>query len=287
MHAAERTQNPSSGSLNHLYGLISRGEFFSALFILACLNGLGWEIAKHVRSEGWVDAVLGTFGVSAIVWIACFGGIRLILHERQMDTIHLGDLVVGLFLLVLIILPIGRLSWLAVTILSIYLLATDASSLRRRGALILLACTAPMFWSRLLFRYFANFILDIDASLIGKLLGTSPMGNVVPFADQSGNLVIFPGCSSLANVSLALLAWVTISQWSPHRASFKDLFWCFLAVTVVITINVTRIAIMGLSQMHYQALHGQWGEAITNLLILVLTCGICFFGAKRDLFARV
>jgi exosortase/archaeosortase family protein len=144
-----------------------------------------------------------------------------------------------------------------------------------------------MLWSVLLSRYFANFILEIDASLIGWLLGTGNVGNVVPFADQSGSLLITPYCSSLANVSLAVLTWVTISQWLPRRSSPKDLYWCLLAAASVVVINVARISLMGLSQMNYQAVHNEWGGAIANLLILALTVGFCLLGVRRELFSRV
>jgi hypothetical protein len=266
---------------------MSRDEFFAVLFILACVNGLGSQIVHSVRLSGWADALLSTFGISVIVWIACFRGTRLILQERT-DKIRSADLALGLPLLLLIALPIGRLSWLAITILSLYaLLFGDPSSSRRRGALILLATTVPMLWSVLLSRYFANFILEIDASLIGWLLGTGNVGNVVRFADQSGSLVITPYCSSLANVSLAVLAWVTISQWLPRRSSPKDLYWCFFAATSVVAINVVRISLMGLSQMHYEAVHNQWIGAIANLLTLGLTVGFCLLGVKREFFSRV
>ena len=94
--------------------------------------------------------------------------------------------------------------------------------------------------------------------------------------------MIAPYCSSLANISLAFLTWVTINQWSPRRSSPKDLYWCFLAVGSVIAVNVTRIALMGLSETHYQTVHSQWGDAIANLLTLGLTVGICLLGAQRE-----
>jgi hypothetical protein len=196
-------------------------------------------------------------------------------------------LILGLALLLLIALPITALSWLAVTILCLYvLLFTDPSSSQRRGTLILLATTVPMLWSRLLFRYFANFILEIDALFVGLLLGTGHTGNLVRFADQSGNLVISPYCSSLANVSLSFVTWVTISQWFSHRCSLNDLCWCFLAAASVIAINVIRISLMGLTEMHYQMIHNYWGDMIANLLILGVMVGLCLLGVKRELFAR-
>jgi exosortase/archaeosortase family protein len=270
-----------------LSGLLSRDEFFATLFILGCLNGLGSHVVASVRVVGWTDALLSTFGISAIVWIACCGGVRLILRERT-GIIRPLDLILGLALLLAIALPIGALSWLAITILCLYvLLFTDPSSSRQRGALILLATTVPVLWSQLLFRYFASFVLEIDASLIGLLLGTGHTGNLVAFADQSGSLVISPPCSSLANVSLAFVTWVTISQWLSHRWSFKDLSWCFLAAVSVIAINVTRISLMGLSEMHYQMIHNQWADTIANLLIVGLMVGWCLLGVKRELFSHV
>jgi hypothetical protein len=268
-------------------GWLSRDEFLAALFILGCLNGLGLQVIHSLRVSSWTDALLSTFGISAIVWIACFGGLSLILGDRR-GIIGLLDLILGLALLFLIALPTGALSWLAITILCLYvLLFTDPSSSQRRGTLILLATTVPMLWSRLLFRYFANFILEIDASFVGFLLGTGHTGNLVRFADQSGNLVIFPYCSSLANVSLSFVAWVTISQWLSHRWSLKDLCWCSLAAASVIAVNVIRISLMGLSEMHYQMIHNHWGDMVANLLMLGLMVGLCLLGVKRELFARL
>ena len=287
MGSRTRTSAPNLSLSRQLSGLMSRDEFFATLFILGCLNGLGSHVVASVRVVGWTDALLSSFGISAIVWIACFGGVRLILRER-MGIIRPLDLILGLALLLAIALPIGALSWLAITILCLFvLLFTDPSSSRQRGALILLATTVPMLWSHLLFWYFANFILEIDASLIGLLLGTGHMGNLVAFADQSGSLAIMPACSSLANVSLAFVTWVTISQWLSHRWSFKDLSWCFLAAVSVIAINVTRISLMGLSEMHYQTIHNHWGDTIANLLTVGLTVGWCLLGVKRELFSHV
>jgi hypothetical protein len=185
-------------------------------------------------------------------------------------------------------LPIGGLSWVALSALSLYvILFSKPSSPRLRGAIILLSATVPMLWSPLLFRHFANAILNIDASLVGLILGTGSNGNIVPFADGSGSLVILPYCSSLANVSLAFLAWILISQWQPHRWSIWDLYCCLVAASFVVSVNVTRIGLMGLSQAHYKAIHSPWGFTITNLLVLGLTLGTCLLGVRRENDARV
>ena len=150
----------------------------------------------------------------------------------------------------------------------------------------MLALTVPMLWSRLLFSFFAKFFLEIDALFVGWLLGTPRTGNVLSFADHSGSMVILPACSSLANVSLAFLCWVTMSVWLDHRRSYKDWVWCLLACSSVVAANVIRMAIMGRGQWYYETFHYGWGATLVNALILVFIVGFCFLGLRRELFSR-
>jgi len=270
-----------------LLSSIPRNEYFAALFIVGCFNGLGVQIIETLRSSGWGDAVFSTFGISAIVWIACYAGIRLIL-EQCSETLHTKDIIIGLPVLALFALPAGGLSWLAISILGLYvILFSVPSSALWRGAVILLATTVPMFWSHILFRYFGDLILSIDASLVGFLLRTGSHGNVIPFVDGSGSLIIMPYCSSFSNVWLAFLGWLLISQWQPRRLTFTDICRCFAAAASVISVNVTRIGLMGLSQWHFSVIHNQWGDTITNLLILCITFAICLLGMKHETDARI
>ena len=266
---------------------MSRNEFFAGLCILACANGLGSQLFESINQVGWTDALLSTFGISAIVFIACVVGVSLILRESS-DEIRSADLVVGAGVLFLVILPVGAASWLALTALSLYiLLFTNAASSRWRGAVILLATTVPMLWSRLLFHFFSNSILEIDASLVGWLLGTDRVGNMVRFADNSEYLAILPGCSSLANMSLAFLCWVTVCQSVRHQWSPRDILWCLLTVAIVVAVNVSRLSLMGLSEWHFQTIHNsQWGDMLSSTLILVLTVGISMLGVRRELFSQ-
>ena len=99
-------------------------------------------------------------------------------------------------------------------------------------------------------------------------------------------MVVLPDCSSLANMSLAFLGWVSISQWPKHQWSAEDILWSLLVCASVIVLNVTRISLMGLSQWHYDVVHGEWGDLVTNTLMLLLIVGFSVLGARRELFSR-
>ena len=265
---------------------LPRGEFFAGLFILGCVSGLASRIIQSINRLGLADAIFNTFEISAIVWISCVAGVSLVLRDLTIG-VRSSELAMGTGFVFLVILPIGPLSWIAVTALSLYIIISTNVSTSRRGAFILLAATVPMLWSRLLFQFFANLILQIDASLVSWILGTHRTGDIVEFADGSGVLVILPSCSSLANVSLAFLCWVTVSQLVCHKKSAYDLLWCLMACISVIAVNVTRISVEGLSQWHYATFHSPWGDAVGSIIIFGLIVGFSVLGVRRELFRRI
>ena len=266
---------------------IARSDFFAGLFLIACANGLAAHVIYSIAHDGWAEALLSTFGTSVIVWIACYVGISFIFRDRS-DSIQQSDLAVGLPVLAIIALPVGGLSWFGVTALALYIiLCTNRSSPRQRGAIILLATAFSMLWSRLLFAFLCKPILDIDATLTAWLKGTPRVGNMVRFADNSGYLVIFPGCSSFGNVSLAFLTFVLVSQSVGHRWSVRDIFWCLLACASVILVNVSRLSIMATDINQFAAVHNQWGNAVANLVILILIVSVSALSVRRELLSRV
>src|SRR5262245_33478193 len=261
-----------------------RNEFFAGLYILGCANGLLGRTIYTLNLEGWRGALVGFEG-NVIVWSACFAGVYLIATSNR-NQIRSLDLAVALGFLGLVALPIYAMSWVAVTGLSFYilLLANDGAE-RRRGALVLLALAVPMLWSRLIFQFFARILLELDATMAAWMLGTERTGNLVRFADNSGYMVISPGCASWGNITFAFLAWVVVSQWFDHRWRRIDSLWLFLAVASVVAFNVTRIALTGLSRSYYEAIHDQWAEMV-GIVPLCLIIGFSVIGARRELFAR-
>jgi hypothetical protein len=274
-----------SGIFKALRMSIRRDEFFAGLYVLGCANGLLGRFLQSAHIDGWTSAAL-SIDINVIVLFAAFAGISALLSADK-DELRPADVAIAAAFVALVSLPIFPLSWVAVTCLSFYIfLFARGCPERMRGATILLAMSVPMLWSRLLFQFLAKPILNIDASLVAALLGTEQLGNTVQFADASGYMVVMPPCSSLANMSLAFLCWISITQWARHRWSAADVFWSLLACASVIAVNVTRISIMGVSRNYYDAVHGQWGDLLTNSVMLVLMVGLSVLGVRHELFSR-
>jgi hypothetical protein len=125
---------------------ITRNEFFAVLYVLGCANGLLGRVIQSVQFSDWEGAISG-IDINVVVLMAAFAGIFMVI-EKDPERLRPWDLAVAAVFLVFVTLPISPLSWVAVTGLSFYILFfANANADRVRGALILLALTAPMLWS--------------------------------------------------------------------------------------------------------------------------------------------
>ena len=189
-----------------------RGEFFAGLFILGFSNGIFERIISAIAQGTIESAILDTFGISVLVWVACFIAVTLLLRQPP-EPVTRNDLILGLAVIAAALVPSAKVSWIALTGLGLYgLRCFEAGAPARRAAFVILAVTVPMFWSRLVFAMLSDLILQADAILVSLIVGTERVGNTIGFADNSGYLYILPPCSSLANVSLAVLGWALFTQ---------------------------------------------------------------------------
>jgi hypothetical protein len=154
---AHSTHWAGGGAVVPIAGGLSRREFFGGLLILGCVNGLSSRIIEEVNGFGWADALFNTFDISVIVWISCCAGVALVLSDQSGQANAVDLAVAGAFLL-LVALPISSLSWVAIAAFCIYMLATTNGVSTRQGAVILLATTVPMLWSRVFFYFFCKKI---------------------------------------------------------------------------------------------------------------------------------
>lgn len=286
--APPATSNDAGAGRAEATAGLSRCELLAGLSILGFANGIAGRMQGAILHDGLAAAFVSTFNISAVVWVAFLACPAMLLREPR-EPPRRADLIVAAGVLTAIMLPFGPLSWIALTGLALHMLC-DHPSIRRsgrplspvhRGAWILLAITGAMFWGRLLLLSASGPILGADALLAGWLAGTETVGNTVRFADGEGYVLIAPYCSSLANISLAILCWVLFAQFRGLGWSWRNAGWCLLACLSVVAINVTRIGLMILYREQFDLIHGPIGANTANWLSVAAVLGVCMWGTRR------
>lgn len=265
---------------------LNRNQFFLGLWLVGFINGSFIRLVTGLRENLPLEILLNTFEISAIVWASIAVGSAYLFKPSQ-STVSQRDAGLAIATSIAFLIPITALSWVALTVLSAYLIVTSpGDSYAKRGAWILFTVTVPMFWSRVIFSVFSEYILQFDAILASKLLGTERVGNTIAFADGSGYLWIAPGCSSLMNVSLAVLCGALFSQMWPRKRPLQSISLVAFAVAAVVMINAVRLALLGAYPQYFEILHGSVGVTVTNLLTLIAIVSICSFGVRNEFKAR-
>ncbi|WP_462120208.1 exosortase/archaeosortase family protein [Methylorubrum extorquens] len=144
----------------------------------------------------------------------------------------------------------------------------------------MLAVTMPMCWTRLLFAFVAKQILAADAALTATLLGTAATGNLIKFPNGHGYFQIYPACSSLGNVSLAILGWAIAVNIFGRGSWWHDLIWGLLACCGVVAINILRLTLIGAYPEHFDLIHGVIGNTATGWLSLIAVTAVCWAGIR-------
>lgn len=282
MTAAAGGRDARSG-LSGTAGLVpftARNTLFPFVFVVTFLNAIYGLAAQKVVDEGVASAIFGTFGLSAIVWAAVYFAVKLAFSDAA-EALRPLDRVMAVAAIVAAMLPIAQFSSLALTVFAAYaILSSRRSTPMARAGWIMLAATVPVFWGRRVMAYFNEPLLGFDAAVVAGFLGTERSGNLVPFPDGQGVLQIMEACSSLANISLAILCWTIFTQVNNRRWRPSNLLWVGFATAAVIVINASRIALIGVFPQHYDLLHGPVGATVANYVILVVIVAICAWGNR-------
>jgi hypothetical protein len=278
----QNSAGPQSRHEHLIPARFDRNHLFAALVAIGFANGIVIRLAEGFRNEELAKLVLNTFDISAIVWIALIVGIAFVLRPPRRAATSADQFVAAATASAFLI-PISPLSWAAVSGLAIYTaLTSPEGSFARRGGWILFAMTVPMLWSRMAFQLLSDSILAFDATLVGWIVNTERVGNAIASADGSGYVWVAPGCSSITNVSLAILCWVLFTQVFYRQRSVGKNWWCVLACSVVVAINVSRLSLIVIDEEY----HGFIGETVANWVTLVAIMGICAVGVRDAIPAR-
>lgn len=241
----------------------SRGSAFAAAGILAALNAQADHIIVDLSWQSPLDALLNLGGISAVIWAAMLAAWKI---GGEDDRPLSGGLDLAILLLVALLsfLPISYAAQGGLLICACYLLATAdrRSDAQRRAGFVLLALTGPLIWGRLLLRLFEGPILALDARLVGTAIGSHVDGNMVRFADGSGRFIIGDPCSSVHNMSLAIVLWTTAAMLFRIRVDRAYVLVGVGMAVLMFALNIVRLSVLGLFPAHFDYLHDGGGAVL-------------------------
>jgi hypothetical protein len=260
-----------------------------AMALLGSLNAVARPVVASIHDAGWVAVAGITFGVNPAVWVALVISLAG-LASGSNTPLKRRDVVLTAIVLLGLTVPSATASWLVLAGFSAVLMRDHSlTSTQRAGATILLvtALRDPLVSTAT--HLFNEPLLALDAMLAAMALapfanGVHADGNLV-LGPDGARLVVLTSCSSLANLSYALLFWFAVSRTLLPRLDRKA--WAAGAVLalLLVALNVTRLAMKAASDAGYDVIHGPPGRLLFEVLMLLVVTGLTLLGV-RDAHAK-
>ena len=232
-----------------------RSAAFACAGILAALNAQADQIITALTWQAPLDALATLGGIAAVIWLAMFAAIRIGFEDEQRGLCDKDSLVLSLVVL-FSLLPVSYAAQAGLLLAGAFLFVTSgAGEPSRRVSLILLALTGPLIWGRLLLQLFGTQVLALDAHIVGALIGTDVQGNVVSFANINRKFLIGAPCSSMHNMSLAVVLWTTAVALFNLRVDRRYVGIGVAMVALMFALNIVRLSAIGLFPGYFEWLH--------------------------------
>ena len=268
---------------------IGRNGLIFAVALLGAANATLRPVIASIEELGWLESAGLAFGVNPAVWVALI--LALVgLHARGHVPLTGRDLALAGTALLGLTIPSATISWLVVAAYALALVFDTRLDPTQRTAALILAVTAlraPLISAAM--NLLNEPLLAFDAVLAASALapfmeGVYAEGNLL-LGPDGARLVILTSCSSLANLSYALLFWFAVSRTLMPRMERRAwLAGAVIACALVIQ-NVARLALMATSDAGYEIIHGPSGRLFFELLMLFMVTGITLLGV-RDALAK-
>ena len=256
---------------------IDRASAFAGAGVLAVLNAQTDQIISALTYQSVVQAVTNLAGISAIIWFAMYVTIK-IGFEGGREKLRKNDVLVLSATVAAAFVPMSYVAQAGLLLCAAYLFSTSQTGdSARRVSLVLLALTGPLIWGRIILHALAAPLLAFDAHIVGWLIRSTVDGNVVTFANHSGRFLIGGPCSSVHNISLAIVLWTTAAASFNVRIDRRLVMFGVVMVALMFGLNIARLAAIGIFPDNFHFLHVGMGAALFGWAGLV---GAGFLAAK-------
>lgn len=252
------------------------------LVLIGFISAVIRPAAALVTEVGPVRAAGELFGINPAVFVA--GGVVILLLSRTAyRSVRWRDTAIALGMLSGLLIPSATVSWILLALMAVFLWWDGETGEAQRAAAAVLGAMAlrDPFLSALI-QLFGSELLALDTYLASFVLafldpGVRAQNNLIMGPDGV-RLVILTGCSSLANLSFALLFWYAISRL--YVASLGLVAWLAgMGVAIfVILLNVLRLAVMGTSPEGYRLMHADESGMVMSLVMLMVVSLVTWTG---------
>jgi len=264
----------------------SLGRRYSWLgfLLFAWFNAIAPRALELTEQQGLGTTLTSGAGQSFTGWLCLLVALVLVWRGGKEPAALPRTGTLAVFSLLCLV-PLATASWLALALGGIVLLCHPVTLIRAAGLLIAaLAIRGPL--TTLALDLFAAPLLAFDAQLASTLISlvepeVQRVDNLV-FRASGVNLVILSGCSSLANLSWSLLFWLTVRVYLGNAIPDRMLQGTLAVCALVIALNAVRLALMTLSQAHYELIHGPVGQAAIDNLTLLLVFLLALRASRRS-----
>jgi exosortase/archaeosortase family protein len=257
-----------------LYPTLPRPVAFAGCCLVAAINARSGNFALSIKELGVQNAAFMLFEISAVIWFAMYAAWTIARSCKTPDAYIRGDIVLLCGLVTAILMPLPMLSGFAGLAAGLWLLKTsEKGSDSWRVAIIIIAIAAQQIFGRLFLALFAETILQADILLVGMAGGLKATGNVLTRPDGS-NLIVAASCSSVRNMSVALLAWVTVTQLFRLRLDKRLALYVLASLTMIFLLNSARLLSMAWFPEYFDFLHVGGGAALFGWTGFILLAGL-------------
>lgn len=259
--------------------LLRRNQLYFLLLLLGLVNTAFQSGMAFYLQYGPAAAFMELFGISAVAWVSLAAAGALLAQSDDDSLADPVDLVFAAATIFACLLPFRSAAAVATTLVALraMLVAPPGTALFRTGA-ISLSIAGALFWGRLLLNASGTALLELDVALAGTLSGLKTDGNMLFYATSDPEFVgkgfiVAQACSSLHGLSIALLAWVLVTQFYGLPANRRTIGFGLLGVLGTIAVNVARLSAMSYFPRHFDWLHDGAGASIAGAIAMIVVMG--------------
>jgi exosortase/archaeosortase family protein len=263
---------------------LPRRDLFLWVCAIIFLNQLLTAVNQlPLAAPGQALSDLAAFSVFQIMaWYAIF---RLLASTDPRQVANMRDILIALALCLPLFLPTTRtIKVLALGTAIFFWIRGRGDPKLRAAGVVLGALTIQEYWGHIIFDLFALPLLRAETAVVGTLVqaaraGTVWQGNVITGPSGFG-IVVYSGCSSFHNLSLAMLCWLTVSRLRNQDWRSRDLLiGCVIGATMI-ACNVTRLCLMAWNADLYEYWHNGLGAQIFAVGASVLVLLLSLYGSR-------